>query len=67
MYGTADEILPHACSLDIYRRAAQPKEIQLYPGCRHGLDACRDRLDEDLSRWIVRVLAKAMYNPMVLD
>jgi hypothetical protein len=67
MYGTADEILPHACSLDIYRRAAQLKEIQLCPGCRHGLDACRDRLDEDLSRWIVRVLAKAMYNPMVLD
>jgi hypothetical protein len=59
MHGTADEILPHACSLDIYRRAAEPKEIQLYPGCRHGLDECRDRLDEDLSRWIVRVLAPA--------
>jgi fermentation-respiration switch protein FrsA (DUF1100 family) len=58
MHGTADEILPHACSLDIYRRAAEPKEIKLYPGCRHGLDECRDRLDQDLTDWIVRVLEK---------
>ena len=57
MHGTADEILPHACSLDIYRRAAEPKKIQLYQGCRHGLDECRDRLDRDLADWIVRVLA----------
>jgi hypothetical protein len=30
----------------------------LYPGCRHGLDECRDRLDQDLTDWIVRVLEK---------
>lgn len=56
MHGTADEILPHACSLDIYRRAGEPKAIQLYPGCCHGLDQCREQLDRDLSNWITQVL-----------
>jgi hypothetical protein len=56
MHGTADEILPHACSMDIYHRAREPKEILLYQGCRHGLDQCREQLDQDLSNWIVQVL-----------
>ena len=48
VHGLADEILPAACSRDIHRRAAEPKEIILYPDCRHGLDECRDTLDRDL-------------------
>jgi hypothetical protein len=58
MHGTADEILPHGCSLDIYRRAREPKEILLYEGCRHGLDQCQEQLDRDLSNWIVQMLIK---------
>jgi fermentation-respiration switch protein FrsA (DUF1100 family) len=59
VHGLADEILPAACSRDIHRRAAEPKEIILYPDCRHGLDECRDTLDRDLFAWLSRVLGQA--------
>ena len=57
IHGTDDEVLPDACSRSIYERARQPKELILYPGCRHGLDQCRDKLDRDLMGWLERVLA----------
>jgi fermentation-respiration switch protein FrsA (DUF1100 family) len=56
LHGTADEVLPDACSRDIYERARQPKELVLYPGCRHGLDQCREELDRDLTGWLERVI-----------
>jgi hypothetical protein len=56
VHGEADEILPAACSRDIHRRAGEPKRLILYPGCRHGLDECRDALDRDLAAWILEVL-----------
>lgn len=55
-HGEADEVLPDRCSKSIYRSAGAPKEIKLYPGCRHGLDQCREELDRDLSEWLRRVL-----------
>jgi fermentation-respiration switch protein FrsA (DUF1100 family) len=57
IHGTADEVLPDACSRNIHARAQEPKELILYPGCRHGLDQCRQALDRDLTRWLERVLA----------
>lgn len=48
MHGTADEVLPDRCSREIYARAREPKQMLLYPGCRHGLDECRDEVDRDL-------------------
>jgi alpha-beta hydrolase superfamily lysophospholipase len=59
VHGLMDEILPADCSRDIHRRAAEPKEIILYSGCRHGLDECRDALDRDLLDWLSRVLGQA--------
>ena len=59
IHGEADEILPSRCSVDLYARAQQPKELILYPGCLHGLDQCRDELDRDLSAWLRRVLGRA--------
>ncbi|GGG56291.1 alpha/beta hydrolase [Hymenobacter glacieicola] len=53
LHGTDDEILPHRCSENIYERARQPKELLLYPGCRHGLDECRDQVDADVVRWLL--------------
>lgn len=58
LHGSADEILPDLCSRDLYRRAGQPKEIKLYPRCRHGLDECRDEVDRDLTGWLLRALGK---------
>lgn len=51
LHGTDDEVLPVACSEDIYRRARSPK-LLLSPHCRHGLDECRDELDRELGRWL---------------
>ena len=57
VHGQADEVLPAACGQDIHRRARPPKELILYPNCRHGLDECREALDRDLLGWLERVLA----------
>ena len=59
MHGSDDGMLPDACSRDIYARANEPKQILLYPGCRHGLDECRDQVDKDLLEWIKHTLTTA--------
>ena len=56
LHGSADEILPDRCSRDIYARAQEPKTLKIYPGCRHGLDECRDQVDQDLLAWLRKVL-----------
>lgn len=56
LHGDADDILPPACSRDLFARASDPKELILYPDCRHGLDQCREALDRDLLHWLQRVL-----------
>jgi alpha/beta superfamily hydrolase len=58
-HGTADEVLPDSCAKDIHRRAREPKDLILYPGCRHGLDQCREALDRGLLGWLERVLGLA--------
>lgn len=55
IHGTNDEILPDSCSMDIYQKANEPKEILLYPDCGHVLNECRQTLDEDLGEWILEV------------
>jgi alpha/beta superfamily hydrolase len=55
MHGEADEVLPPACSVSLYRAAKEPKELRLYPGCKHGLDQCREEIDRDLTEWLLRV------------
>jgi hypothetical protein len=53
MHGTADEVLPDRCSRHLYSLAREPRQIILYPGCRHGLDQCRDAVDRDLFAWLL--------------
>jgi pimeloyl-ACP methyl ester carboxylesterase len=57
MHGEADEVLPAQCSRDLYDRAGEPRQLVLYPGCRHGLDECRNDVDHDLMRWFREMLA----------
>lgn len=52
LHGTADEILSSECSENIYARAREPKQLELYPGCRHGLDECQDQVDKDVMEWL---------------
>jgi len=56
LHGTGDEILSHSCSEYLFNCASEPKKLILYPGCKHGLDQCRDAVDADLSTWIVETL-----------
>ena len=58
MHGTSDEVLSDVCSRELYELAEQPKELVLYPGCGHGLDECREKLDRDLLEWLLRVTPK---------
>ena len=58
VHGEADEILPVSCSRQLFARADQPKQLRLYPGCRHGLDQCREQLDADLRGWILDAVAR---------
>ena len=57
MHGVADMILPDLCSRDIFRRAKEPKQLLLYPGCGHGLDECKDQADRDSLEWIRQLFA----------
>ena len=60
VHGLADEIVPDACSLDIFSRAKEPKALHLYPGCRHGLDECREEVDEVVVGWLLQQLTPAI-------
>ena len=60
LHGSADEVLPDSCSRLLYARAGEPKELHLYPGCRHGLDECREQIDRDLVAWVRRTLSASL-------
>jgi pimeloyl-ACP methyl ester carboxylesterase len=57
-HGQADEVLPFACSTTLFQQAREPKTLKLYPGCRHGLDDCREQLDRDLLDWLTAILTR---------
>jgi hypothetical protein len=40
----------------LYAEAREPKELVLYDGCRHGLDECRELLDDTMTSWLREVL-----------
>ncbi len=52
IHGMDDQVLEATASQIIYDRAAEPKELMLFPGAGHGLTQCRDELFELLSVWI---------------
>jgi hypothetical protein len=57
-HGTADEILPPACSEYVYRIAREPKKLLLKEGVRHGLDEWADELPGIVRGWIVTELGE---------
>jgi fermentation-respiration switch protein FrsA (DUF1100 family) len=59
VHGTNDQILPDACSRQVYSRASEPKQLQLYEGAGHGLDEVRVELLDLLEGWIVEKLLAA--------
>jgi pimeloyl-ACP methyl ester carboxylesterase len=57
VHGAADTILSHEASEDVYRRAADPKQIVLYAETGHGLARARPEIDALLTAWIPDRLA----------
>ena len=56
LHGTADPILPDRCARDLYTRAAEPKELGLYPGDGHGLEHHQMAVLDRLVAWTHGVL-----------
>jgi pimeloyl-ACP methyl ester carboxylesterase len=54
LHGAKDEVVPADCSRRLKEMAAGPVELKVYPDCGHGLDECRDRLDGDLTDWLMQ-------------
>jgi pimeloyl-ACP methyl ester carboxylesterase len=44
VHGEADEVLPPECSVDVYRRAKEPKQLRIIPRARHVLDEAPDEV-----------------------
>ena len=49
VHGTADTWLPYTCGVQIYDWAQEPKQLVLYEGAEHHLDACAAELDQLLT------------------
>lgn len=57
VHGTADEVLPPACSRYIHELARPPKRLHLLRGARHGLDEAREEVYTIVTEWLVQELA----------
>jgi dienelactone hydrolase len=44
VHGVDDEILPADCSVQVFGRTGEPKELRLIPGASHGLDEAADEV-----------------------
>lgn len=51
VHGADDRVLPSVCSELVYAAAREPKELKVFAGADHGLDAVRDDLLELLVDW----------------
>jgi hypothetical protein len=59
VHGTADTRLPYACGVQMSHWAQEPKQLVLYEGAAHRLDACADALDQLFMQWMPATLRSA--------
>ena len=59
VHGTADTVLHHSASEDIYARAREPKRIVLYHGADHSLRQNGGELEELLASWLPSTVGHA--------
>lgn len=62
LHGSADTIAPVAISRQLYARAADPKELVIYPGERHDFTLYREEALEKLTTW-TRGLLRSPFKP----
>ena len=61
VHGSADEVLESEASEDIYRRAADPKQLVIYGDAGHALGTVAEALDELVATWVeARLLGEPM-------
>lgn len=61
IHGTADPVLPPACSEYVYQTALEPKRLMLYPDATHGLDEVATEVHEVVRDWLVEHLGADAY------
>lgn len=57
VHGKSDTRLSYSCAVQIHDWAREPKQLVLYDGAEHGLQECREELEELLRHWIPQTLA----------
>jgi hypothetical protein len=62
MHGSADHVVSAAISRLLYARAADPKEIVIYPGERHDFSVYHEETLDKLSAW-TRSLLRSPFKP----
>ncbi len=56
VHGVEDELLPADCSVQVFERSGEPKELRLIPGARHGLDDAADEVYRIVHAFLVQHL-----------
>jgi dienelactone hydrolase len=59
LHGTADRVLPDACSRLLYQQAGEPKQLVLYDGDGHEFSHNHDEVVETLLMWALPLLGAA--------
>jgi len=62
MHGADDQVTPPAISRLLYARAADPKELVMYPGERHDFSIYREEALDKLTTW-TRSLLRSPFKP----
>ena len=56
VHGVDDEILPADCSVQVFERSGEPKELRLIPAARHVLDEAADEVYRIVHGFLVQHL-----------
>jgi pimeloyl-ACP methyl ester carboxylesterase len=59
VHGVDDEILPADCSVQVFGRSGEPKELRLIPGAAHRLDEAADEVYRIVHAFLSRHLVEA--------
>ena len=64
VHGVDDEILPADCSVQVFERSGEPKELRLIPAARHVLDEAADEVYRIVHGFLVQhLLAEEAAHP----
>jgi pimeloyl-ACP methyl ester carboxylesterase len=56
IHGTGDKTLTFECSVDIAKRAGEPKKLVLFPGADHGISEDKKEMYELVREWFLKYL-----------